>query len=113
MKWQVDAFECAVYPVTQAQYADFLAATRHEAPREWPDRITGVGSSGDGRELDRRSGVLPVAHRRRRLDASSRPRRNGNSRHAADWPARSIRGVTRFLRGCPTAGAVLSMVRGQ
>ena len=37
---QVDAFECAVYPVTQAQYADFLAATRHEAPREWPDRIT-------------------------------------------------------------------------
>ncbi len=37
---QVDAFECAVYPVTQAQYADFLDATGHESPREWPDRIT-------------------------------------------------------------------------
>ncbi len=30
------AFECAVYPVTQQQYAEFLRATRHETPREWP-----------------------------------------------------------------------------
>src|SRR4249920_2421159 len=37
---EVSAFECAVYPVTQAQYADFLHATDHERPREWPDRIT-------------------------------------------------------------------------
>lgn len=36
----VDAFECAVYPVTQAQYADFLQSTGHERPREWPDQIT-------------------------------------------------------------------------
>jgi formylglycine-generating enzyme required for sulfatase activity len=36
---EVDAFECAVYPVTQAQYAEFLRATGHETPREWPDLI--------------------------------------------------------------------------
>ena len=37
---EVSAFSCAVYPVTQAEYAAFLAATRHEAPREWPTAIT-------------------------------------------------------------------------
>lgn len=37
---EVDGFECAVYPVTQAQYAAFLRETGHEAPREWPDEIT-------------------------------------------------------------------------
>jgi formylglycine-generating enzyme required for sulfatase activity len=37
---EVDGFECAVYPITQAQYAKFLRATNHEIPREWPDRIT-------------------------------------------------------------------------
>jgi sulfatase modifying factor 1 len=36
----VAAFDCAIDPITQAQYADFLAATDHERPREWPDRIT-------------------------------------------------------------------------
>lgn len=31
----VDAFEMAVYPVTCAEYAAFLAATGHEPPRDW------------------------------------------------------------------------------
>jgi formylglycine-generating enzyme required for sulfatase activity len=31
----VDAFELAVYPVTCAEYARFLAGTGHEPPREW------------------------------------------------------------------------------
>lgn len=37
---EVAAFECAVYPVTQLQYAEFLRTTGHEAPREWPAHIT-------------------------------------------------------------------------
>ena len=36
----VEAFECAVYPVTQAEYARFLGATGHDAPREWLGEIT-------------------------------------------------------------------------
>lgn len=32
---EVDAFECAVYPVTQEEYAVFLDATGHDLPREW------------------------------------------------------------------------------
>ena len=39
---ELDAFECAVYPVTQAEYAAFLHATGHDAPREWPGEITRV-----------------------------------------------------------------------
>jgi formylglycine-generating enzyme len=31
----VDAFKMAAYPVTEAQYAAFLAATSHPPPREW------------------------------------------------------------------------------
>jgi formylglycine-generating enzyme required for sulfatase activity len=34
----VDAFELAVYPVTNAEYAAFLDATGHTRPREWDDR---------------------------------------------------------------------------
>jgi sulfatase modifying factor 1 len=34
---QVDAFEMATYPVTRAEYAAFMAATGHEAPRDWTD----------------------------------------------------------------------------
>ena len=34
---EVDAFECAVYPVTQEQYAEFLDATGHVLPRDWLD----------------------------------------------------------------------------
>jgi formylglycine-generating enzyme required for sulfatase activity len=33
----VDAFEMAVYPVTRAEYGAFMAATRHDAPRDWND----------------------------------------------------------------------------
>ena len=36
----LDEFECAVYPVTQAQYRQFLLATGHDLPREWPSDIT-------------------------------------------------------------------------
>ena len=32
---EVDAFECAVFPVTQDEYAEFLMATGHEPPRDW------------------------------------------------------------------------------
>jgi formylglycine-generating enzyme required for sulfatase activity len=46
---EVDAFECAVFPVTQEEYAQFLAATGHEVPRDWrgvdasrPLPVTGV-----------------------------------------------------------------------
>ena len=35
----VAAFDCAVHAITQKQYAEFLGATGHEPPREWPDRI--------------------------------------------------------------------------
>ena len=37
---ELDAFECAIYPVTQSQYAEFLRATGHDAPREWPNSMT-------------------------------------------------------------------------
>jgi len=39
---ELAAFECAIYPVTQAQYAEFLRATGHEQPREWPERLTAI-----------------------------------------------------------------------
>jgi formylglycine-generating enzyme required for sulfatase activity len=32
---RVDAFEMSVYPVTRGEYARFLHATGHEAPRDW------------------------------------------------------------------------------
>ena len=34
---QVDPFEMSRYPVTRREYAAFLAATRHTAPRDWND----------------------------------------------------------------------------
>ena len=37
---EVDAFDCAIHPVTQMQYAEFLRATGHEEPRGWPAEIT-------------------------------------------------------------------------
>ena len=39
---EVDSFECAVYPVTQAQYAAFLQATGYERPRDWPEVIAQI-----------------------------------------------------------------------
>ena len=33
----VDTFEMAIYPVTHAEYARFIAATGHETPRDWHD----------------------------------------------------------------------------
>ena len=37
---ELDAFECALHPVIQTQYAEFLRATNHETPREWPFALT-------------------------------------------------------------------------
>lgn len=37
---ELDSFECAIYPVTQEQYAEFLSATAHPPPREWPESFT-------------------------------------------------------------------------
>jgi sulfatase modifying factor 1 len=39
----VEAFELAVFPITCEQYETFLAATGHEAPRDWG---TGLGGPG-------------------------------------------------------------------
>jgi formylglycine-generating enzyme required for sulfatase activity len=36
---EIDAFELAVYPVTQADYAEFLRATNHDPPFGWPSSI--------------------------------------------------------------------------
>ena len=33
----VDAFEMSVFPVTRGEYARFLEATGHDAPRDWTD----------------------------------------------------------------------------
>src|SRR5215213_10226439 len=33
----VDAFDMSVYPVTRSDYARFLDATGHDAPRGWTD----------------------------------------------------------------------------
>jgi formylglycine-generating enzyme required for sulfatase activity len=33
----VDAFEMSIYPVTRVEYARFLEATGHDAPRGWTD----------------------------------------------------------------------------
>ena len=35
----VDGFDMAVYPVTRVEYAAFLDATGHEAPREWETTV--------------------------------------------------------------------------
>jgi sulfatase modifying factor 1 len=34
---QVDGFQMSVYPVTRAEYAGFIEATGHDAPRDWTD----------------------------------------------------------------------------
>ena len=39
----VDAFEMATFPVTRAEYTGFMAATGHEAPREWHDPAFAAG----------------------------------------------------------------------
>ncbi len=43
----VDAFQMAVYPVTRAEYAAFLAATGHQPPRDW----TAPSLAGDDRPV--------------------------------------------------------------
>jgi len=35
----VDRFELGVFPVTRAEYARFLEATRHEPPRDWSNPL--------------------------------------------------------------------------
>jgi sulfatase modifying factor 1 len=35
----VDAFELAVFPITRAEYARFLAATGHDMPADWSDPL--------------------------------------------------------------------------
>lgn len=43
----VDPFELAIYPVTRREYAAFLAATGHDAPRDWSSPTLG----GDDRPV--------------------------------------------------------------
>src|SRR5438876_7866354 len=40
----VAAFEMAMFPVTRGEYAHFLEATGHEAPRDWRDQSLVPGS---------------------------------------------------------------------
>jgi formylglycine-generating enzyme len=37
---EISSFDLAVYPVTQQEYAQFLAATGHTIPRDWPGTLT-------------------------------------------------------------------------
>jgi formylglycine-generating enzyme len=53
----VTAFEMAVHPVTEAEYAEFLEATAHDRPREWLEIGRGHSTSGDARA----PGPLPEA----------------------------------------------------
>jgi formylglycine-generating enzyme required for sulfatase activity len=39
---ELGSFELAVYPVTQRQFAAFLSATGHPAPRDWPPTLEDV-----------------------------------------------------------------------
>ena len=39
----VDAFEMSIYPVTRAEYARFIEATGHGAPRDWHDAAFAAG----------------------------------------------------------------------
>lgn len=43
---EVSAFECAIYPVTEEQYAEFLDATDHETPREWKPSMRALPVTG-------------------------------------------------------------------
>ena len=42
----VSAFACAVYPVTQEEYAEFLDATGHAQPREWRNSLRHLPVTG-------------------------------------------------------------------
>ena len=62
---ELAAFECALYPVTQAQYARVSPNHRSRTAA----RVARTNHSGrparDWCELGGRAGVLPMAHRRR------------------------------------------------
>ena len=110
----VDAFEMSVHPVTRGEYARFLEATGHDAPRDWTDPAL----AGDDRPVVGVSWHDAVAycawcaaHGR----AAAAPDRGGVGARRARRPrgAAFPVGRRRCRRGFPMAAADRSPARGR
>ena len=91
----VEAFEMAVYPVTRAQYKEFLQSSKQQPlPRDWnnplftsPDQPIVRVLTADG-----------IRHPKEKADFQLK--RSGNVRHGVDIKFASIPGVIQYLTGC-------------